>query len=180
MFFLLFSLFLSLLSLLISLRRKVTKSIGFLHPFRSIIYFSKLSLYFSDAGGGGERVLWTMIKTLQSRYPTTKLMLFSSFNGNNENIMQNLISRQFGLPLSLDAFTIQRLRLAYLLDPKYHPLCTLFSQNIASIILVSELLLKSKEWPHVIIDTHGLPFCYPIFWLVGIKVITYLHYPIIR
>jgi alpha-1,2-mannosyltransferase len=49
--------------------------VGFFHPYWYAMNLSRLTL--SNAGGGGERVLWTAIKSIQKEFPEVISVVYS-------------------------------------------------------------------------------------------------------
>lgn len=47
--------------------KQIPFCVGFFHPF-------------SDSGGGGERVLWTIIQIFQTHYPKISIILYTGYN----------------------------------------------------------------------------------------------------
>lgn len=74
----------------IAKRGSAIKSIAIFHPF----WYNKLHTNYviylgSDAGGGGERVLWTAIGAIQNAYPGIKIFIYTAKNDlPAESIMQ--------------------------------------------------------------------------------------------
>ena len=57
-----------------------------------------------------------------------------------------------------------------------YPYLTILGQSLGSMVLGLESLLRRP--PHVVVDTTGYAFTYPIFrWLGGCTVVSYTHYP---
>ncbi|KAH7645900.1 GDP-Man:Man(3)GlcNAc(2)-PP-Dol alpha-1,2-mannosyltransferase-like protein [Dermatophagoides farinae] len=143
------------------------KVVAFFHPF-------------CNAGGGGERVMWSAIKALHQRYPQHCYIIYSD----NYNVQPLTIVRKasqtFQLDLAVEEMKVHfiQLRLCWLLLAKYYPIFTLLGQNIGSFIVGLEAMLRCP--PDIYIDTMGASFTYPLFRLVGsAKVATYTHYPMI-
>lgn len=67
-----------------------------------------------------------------------------------------------------------------LLNAYSYPAFTLLMQSIGSMVLGLEAILWSVELPHLLIDTMGYAFVYPLFkYHKEIKVACYVHYPTI-
>lgn len=81
--------------------------------------------------------------------------------------------------MNLDAsIHFVELRTCSLLAPHLYPVFTLLGQNLGSLIVGLEALIRCP--PDVLIDTMGASFIYPIFrFLSSSKIISYTHYPII-
>lgn len=150
-------------------------SLAFLHP------------NFSDFGGG-EKVLWEMIKALSlykknsnntNSNPITKIYIL----GNNKYSLSDVqlkLKDIFNISLDkcfFDINTLQVVRLTStcLLSPKNY--ITMFLQIIGQVILAFEIALKVNS--KYILDTTGLPFTYYLLKLFGFNVSAYIHYPFI-
>lgn len=69
-----------------------------------------LILEISDAGGGGERVLWTMINTLQGKLATLPITLFTGFQSgiNSDNLQELIMVRpHFVQPIYIYRFLLE-------------------------------------------------------------------------
>ncbi|KAJ1964488.1 asparagine-linked glycosylation protein [Dispira parvispora] len=162
-------------------RRRVTNSspstsdpaehpllVGFFHPY-------------CNAGGGGERVLWTALHALQQN-PGYAQAHFLVYTGDTNVTTQDIIDRvkdQFNLALDSDRLTFVFLRKRYLVDDTTYPRFTLVGQSLGSLGLAYEAL--QKVVPDIFIDTMGYAFTYPLVrWLAGrIPIVAYVHYPTI-
>ena len=139
-------------------------TIAFFHPY-------------CNAGGGGERVLWTAIRVLQREHPNLNCVVYTG----DENVTgEDILSR------AKDRFNISLLRpvkFVFLKNRKWveassFPFVTLLGQSLGSIYLGWEALLKFN--PDVFIDTMGYAFTLPIFKYLGdCSVGCYVHYPTI-
>ena len=83
----------------------------------------------------------------------------------------------FGIDLSSYNIELVHLSRVPYIEPQRYPVGTLFFQFLGSILLLHEALSKSP--PSILFDTHGQPFGYFLAKLSGIKVIAYVHYPLI-
>lgn len=54
---------------------------------------------------------------------------------------------------------------------------TIFFQALGMLIVGFECILRLK--PDIVIDTQGLAFSYPFFWLAKVPIVAYVHYPFI-
>lgn len=169
LFYLFLSIFLYFSYFLIRVRlSRSKKSIGFLHPYW---YFS-----FSNSGGGGERVLWTSIKALLSETSSHRIFIYS---GGSEDLNQVLekVYKVFGIQIPPTNLQLIHLNKVPYIEAKKYPIGTLFFQFLGSIVLMHEIL--SKRPPSLLIDTHGQPFGYFLAKLSGVRVMSYVHYPLI-
>ncbi|KAJ1741676.1 asparagine-linked glycosylation protein [Coemansia sp. RSA 1821] len=137
---------------------------GFFHPY-------------PNAGGGGERVLWTMIKAIQEKYPFIVSVIYSGDNIDRDALLGN-VKAKFGLDINPNTVYIVELKWRSWVDHKY-PRLTLMMQSIGSLMLAAEAIHQFV--PDVFIDTVGYAFTYPLVNLLSsnIPIIAYTHYPTI-
>ena len=144
--------------------QKKTVVVGFFHPY-------------CNAGGGGERVLWCGIRSLQRRYGFVNCVVYT---GDCEFSPEQIMSRakeRFNINLERP-ITFVFLRKRRWVEAEMWPLFTLLGQSIGSMLLGFEALLNFV--PDVYIDTMGYAFTYPLFRFIGgCKVGCYVHYPTI-
>ncbi|OTF82885.1 GDP-Man:Man(3)GlcNAc(2)-PP-Dol alpha-1,2-mannosyltransferase-like protein, partial [Euroglyphus maynei] len=143
------------------------KIIAFFHPF-------------CNAGGGGERVLWSAIKALHQQYPHHSYFIYSDRYNLEQSMIVRKASQTFKLDLDVERMNVHfiQLRLCGLLLAKYYPVFTLLGQNVGSLIVGLESMIRCP--PDIYIDTMGASFTYPLFrWFGSAKVATYTHYPMI-
>ncbi|KAB0800124.1 hypothetical protein PPYR_06384 [Photinus pyralis] len=146
-------------------RRKSEKQIvGLFHPY-------------CNAGGGGEKVLWVGLLSLQRKYPDCE---FYVYTGDVEATPQEIVEKvQKNLNVTLE----KNVKFIYLhkrkwLEARMYPYFTLLCQSLGSLYLGFEAL--SLLNPDILIDTMGYTFTLPLFKYVGgCKTGSYLHYPTI-
>jgi hypothetical protein len=149
-----------------------------------------------EQGGGGERVLWCLVHHLATNIPAlssahfyvyTQRPLRVSADRESQRTTSHIellqsVRQTFGINL-LTPDTRERLHFVWLnstgwLDSARYPRLTLLLQALGSVIPAFEAL--SRHNPHVLIDTCGYPFIYPVFALLGgARTVCYTHYPII-
>lgn len=145
--------------------RRQEKSIGIFHPY-------------CNAGGGGERVLWSLIQTIQSRYSDYKVVIYTGDCDVDAAIILRKVESSFKINLGKNKPDFIFLRSRSLVEAKWYPFFTLAGQSLGSVILALEALCKFT--PQYYIDTMGYAFSYPIFRIAaGSKVACYTHYPVI-
>lgn len=138
---------------------------------------------YCSSGGGGERVLWHMIKILLDKYPKHTIYVYAHKNVQYDPLQILLKVRNlFKIDLISDERALERLEfiplsLAPLVEAKKYPFLTLFLQNIMSMFVSMQAAYRLI--PEVYIETIGFTFTLPIFKLASSTVITYVHYPII-
>jgi alpha-1,2-mannosyltransferase len=140
-----------------------------------------VGIFFSDSGGGGERVLWQAVQAIQENHAgkDVKIIIYS---GDRHAQPKDIIARaedRFHVRVTDEIpveFVFARTR--WMVEAKYYPRFTMIGQSFGSICLALECLLK---YPcHVFCDTTGFAFTYPIAKVFfGAKVVCYTHYPTI-
>ncbi len=153
-------------------RNEHCKVISFMHPF-------------CNDCGGGEKVLWMIIKGISEKYTNTseklKINIICGIKDEASVIVNNLRDRfdiKFSKSDSNPILEIEliRLKTAGLLKPKR--LFTMIMQIIGQIIFAFEILTTVHS--DCIIDTTGLPFTYFILGILGrVRLSSYTHYPFI-
>ncbi|KAJ1859191.1 asparagine-linked glycosylation protein [Coemansia sp. RSA 720] len=138
--------------------------VGFFHPY-------------ANAGGGGERVLWTMIKAIQDKYPFVVCVVYAGDSTSLIDLVRGAQSK-FGLRINKDTLHVIELTRRSWVEHKYERM-TLLLQSVASVVLAAEALHAFV--PHVFVDTVGFAFTYPLVSLLSsrIPVVSYTHYPTI-
>ncbi|KAJ2785817.1 asparagine-linked glycosylation protein [Coemansia interrupta] len=139
--------------------------VGFFHPFPA-------------AGGGGERVLWTMIKALQDKYPYMVSVVYSG-DGLDRTALLDQVQAKFGLTIDPRTVHVVELRRRWWVEHKF-PRLTLLLQSLGSVWLAAEAL--NAFHPDVFVDTVGYAFSYPLVRMVcggRVPVVSYTHYPTI-
>ncbi|KAJ1960223.1 asparagine-linked glycosylation protein [Dipsacomyces acuminosporus] len=137
---------------------------GFFHPY-------------PNAGGGGERVLWTMIKAIQDKYPFVVCVIYSGDNVPRDELLLN-VKGKFGLDIRPETIYVAELTKRWWVDHKF-PRFTLLMQSLGSVILASHAM--NKFCPDIFIETVGYAFTYPFIRLLTarIPIVSYTHYPAI-
>ncbi|KTW29878.1 hypothetical protein T552_01082 [Pneumocystis carinii B80] len=139
--------------------------VGFFHPY-------------CNAGGGGERVLWTAIKAIQSEYSHIICVVYTGdINSKKEEILKK--TKEI-FEIELDEKRIQFIYLykRHYVSPERWPYVTLLGQSLGSLILAYEAI--NKCIPNIFIDTMGYAFTYPLISsCLDIPIIAYVHYPTI-
>ncbi|KAF9289961.1 asparagine-linked glycosylation protein [Linnemannia elongata] len=136
---------------------------GFFHPY-------------CNAGGGGERVLWTAIRDIQQKYPHVVSVVYTGDTDVNKQDILERVRTRFNIDLdpSLVGFEFLKKR-SWIEDAKW-PRFTLIGQSIGSMVLGWEAL--KYVVPDIWIDTMGYAFTYPAARLFGgCQVVAYVHYP---
>jgi alpha-1,2-mannosyltransferase len=150
----------------------------------------------SNAGGGGERVLWGAIRIVQKKYPHVMSVVYTGDRDATKEIILSRVEVCFFLvilspcltfELSQNRFSIRldpdRIVFLYLSTRHYvaastWPRFTLLGQSLGSLILAWDAF--NLLVPDVFIDTMGYAFTLPFAkMLFGIPIGAYTHYPTI-
>ncbi|GAA5931002.1 hypothetical protein JCM1841_005453 [Sporobolomyces salmonicolor] len=154
---------------LVNQRGQPRRVVGFFHPY-------------CNAGGGGERVLWTALACMQRRDKDGDVyVVYTGDTGVNKDDMLARVQNRFGITLSHDTLAFIPLRRRYLVEDSTWPRFTLLGQSLGSVLLACEAL-RGREGvvPDVWIDTMGYAFAYPLIkHMCRIPVGSYTHYPTI-
>ncbi|KAJ7160707.1 mannosyltransferase [Mycena filopes] len=139
-----------------------TRVFAFFHPY-------------CNAGGGGERVLWTAIAYIQRTHPDILCVVYTGdITATKASILEKVQSR-FSITLSPTTLHFIFLTRRILVEDSTYPHFTLIGQSLGSICLVAEAL--SLFVPDAYIDTMGYAFTLPVVRLLGIPAGAYVHYP---
>lgn len=139
--------------------------LGFFHPF-------------CNAGGGGERVLWTAIRDVQTDYPDIISVVYTGDTDASKNEILEKVRTRFHINLDEHKLAFVYLHKRYMVEDSQWPHFTLLGQSIGSLFLGWEAMSKLK--PDVYIDTMGYAFTFPLVSILcNIPVTAYVHYPTI-
>ncbi|GAA6015303.1 hypothetical protein JCM11491_001005 [Sporobolomyces phaffii] len=142
--------------------------VGFFHPY-------------CNAGGGGERVLWTALAHMQRTRSTNPKELYVVYTGDRGVTKESMIEKvksRFGITLDPTSLEFVFLKSRYLVEDSTWPRFTLVGQSLGSVLLAIEALWNVV--PDVWVDTMGYAFTYPLVKLAcRIPVGSYTHYPTI-
>lgn len=157
---------------------------GFFHPY-------------SNAGGGGERVLWAAVKATLEQNPQNTCVIYTGFDtkqspteidqdGESLNkpkvadpsSILRTVSLRFGLNFDIKRVVFIYVPKRHLVDPLTWPRATLIGQAFGSSVLAYEAV--SRLLPDVFVDTMGYPFAYPLVnQVTDAPIAAYVHYPVI-
>ncbi len=143
-------------------------SVAFFHPY-------------CDNGNDSEQVLWTAVESMLKKYKNDiQIIIYTGdIDARPEEILQH-VKQHFDIDIEVykSSITFIYLRSRFLLEEKYYKICTSLGQNIGSIIVGFEALIRFI--PDIYIDSTGYAFTYPCFhYLASIPIISYVHCPII-
>jgi len=160
-----FALAVACMRLLFQRRRPKRPTVGFFHPY-------------CNDGGGGERVLWQMVKSIRVAHPKFSCVVFSGdVTASPEQILAKVRGR-FGIDLTAADVSFVFLRTRGCVEARYYPVCTMLGQSLGAVVMALEALQLCN--PHVLLDTMGYSFALPVFHYLG-RCWTgcYVHYPTI-
>ncbi|KAG9396391.1 Glycosyl transferases group 1 [Carpediemonas membranifera] len=127
-------------------------------------------------GGGGERVLWTIVQYLQRYRPQFSLVLYADTDCSVETLTSDA-SAHFGLSINASALRLVRITGLDALRPSRYRIFTLLFQLAVGGALARQALASGR--PDVFLDTHGIPMAYPVAKMAGSRVGTYTHHPFV-
>ncbi|ESK97445.1 asparagine-linked glycosylation alpha-mannosyltransferase-like protein [Moniliophthora roreri MCA 2997] len=139
--------------------------VGFFHPY-------------CNAGGGGERVLWTAIAAIQGNEKDVISVVYSGdIDATKEEIIAKVKSR-FDITLDPAKLIFVFLNSRRMVEDSTWPFFTLLGQSIGSMYLAWEAM--GKLIPDLYIDTMGYAFTFHVVaWVANVPIGAYVHYPTI-
>ncbi|KAH7928759.1 glycosyltransferase family 4 protein [Leucogyrophana mollusca] len=141
------------------------KFVGFFHPY-------------CNAGGGGERVLWAAIASIQRDEPDVISVVYTGDVDATKQTIIDKVQARFAIALQPSSLHFVFLHSRSLVEDSAWPRFTLLGQSLGSMYLVWEAM--SKFIPDLFIDTMGYAFTFHVVsWLGSIPVGAYVHYPTI-
>ncbi|KAK7019909.1 hypothetical protein R3P38DRAFT_1228980 [Favolaschia claudopus] len=139
-----------------------TQTFAFFHPY-------------CNAGGGGERVLWTAIAYIQRTRPEVLCVVYTGDVSATKSSILAKVESRFSITLSPATLHFVFLTRRVLVEDSTYPHFTLIGQSLGSVALVAEAL--SLFVPDAYMDTMGYAFTLPVVRLLGIPAAAYVHYP---
>ncbi|KAJ6542739.1 hypothetical protein B0H19DRAFT_1267957 [Mycena capillaripes] len=130
---------------------------------------------FLNAGGGGERVLWTAIAYIQRTHPELLCVVYTGDTSVTKSSIIEKVQDRFSITLSPTTLHFVFLTRRILVEDSTYPHFTLIGQSLGSVCLVAEAL--SLLVPDAYIDTMGYAFTLPVVRFLGIPAGAYVHYP---
>ncbi|TPP67783.1 Asparagine-linked glycosylation protein 11 [Fasciola gigantica] len=158
------------------LREALRHQYGLSSDFSLVAFFHP----YCTSRGGGERVLWAAIKSMELiKVKPAILVIYTSDSNCIKNRAQVLreVQQTFGFQLDAKAsIHFVLLRGTLLLSPQLYPVLTLAGQALGSVLVGLEALIRCP--PDIFIDTTGFAFILPLAKrLFGAKTAAYVHYP---
>ncbi|KXN82832.1 GDP-Man:Man(3)GlcNAc(2)-PP-Dol alpha-1,2-mannosyltransferase [Leucoagaricus sp. SymC.cos] len=141
------------------------KIVGFFHPY-------------CNAGGGGERVLWTAIASMQRNEPEIISTVYSGDTDAKKMQILDKVKARFDVELDPSKVHFVFLQSRKWVEDSHWPYFTLLGQSLGSIFLAFEAMMLLI--PDLYIDTMGYAFTYYVVSYLGrIPIGAYVHYPTI-
>lgn len=143
------------------------KFVGFFHPY-------------CNAGGGGERVLWTAIAHTQRQHKDIICVVYSGDTDASKTDIINKVKARFAIDLEPSTLHFVYLKSRHLVEDSRWPRFTILGQSMGSIYLAWEAMCEFI--PDLYIDTMGYAFTFPaVTWLTraAVPIGAYVHYPTI-
>ncbi|MFH4982238.1 hypothetical protein AB6A40_008947 [Gnathostoma spinigerum] len=161
--------FLAVIFIMRTRLRKENNVVAFFHPY-------------CNAGGGGERVLWSAINAMHesdtARKYFRRYIVFTGDRDVRPSAFFKKAKERFNIDLDASIVEFIYLKSRPLLEARYYPRFTLAFQTLAGFIVGIEALWFMN--PSIFIDTAGHPATLPLFRFVGgSQVGCYVHYPTI-
>lgn len=133
----------------------------------------------SNAGGGGERVLWAAIRATQKRWPKAVCVVYTGDHDTDRAGIVDRVKDRFGIVLHPPTLVLLYLSTRNLVLASTYPHFTLLGQSLGSLALAYDAFTLLV--PDIFIDTMGyaftLAFCHYLF--LNIPTAAYVHYPTI-
>ncbi|KAJ5172213.1 Glycosyl transferase family 1 [Penicillium capsulatum] len=147
--------------------------IGFFHPF----WFTYEAP--SNAGGGGERVLWEAVRATQKRWPKAICAIYTGDHEVNKATMLERVENRFNIHLHAPTVVLLYLTTRKYVVSSMYPYMTLLGQSMGSLVVAYDAFTLLV--PDIFVDTMGyaftLAFCKWLFPTVPTG--AYVHYPTI-
>lgn len=136
-------------------------------------------MWYSNAGGGGERVLWAAIRATQKRWPEAVCVVYTGDHDFDKTAILKRVKDRFNIHLHPPTVHFLYLTTRHYVLSSTWPRFTLLGQSIGSAILAYDAF--SLLVPDIFIDTMGYAFATALSSLFFPSVPTgaYVHYPTI-
>ncbi|KAL8243805.1 hypothetical protein R6Q59_010063 [Mikania micrantha] len=146
----------------------------------NVLYTANLVLTTtSNAGGGGERVLWAAIAATQQKYPQAICAVYTGDHEIERSSMIKKIKQRFEITLYEPTLHFIYLTQRQAVLASSWPRFTLLGQSFGSVVLALDAL--SILTPDIFVDTMGYAFAVALcrFMLPSVPTGAYVHYPTI-
>lgn len=133
----------------------------------------------SNAGGGGERVLWAAIRATQKRWPKAKIVVYTGDHDVDKSAILERVQNRFNIALHPPTITFLYLTTRSWVLASTWPHFTLLGQSIGSLVMAWDAF--SLLPPDIFVDTMGYAFSLGFSKILFKNVPTgaYVHYPTI-
>lgn len=133
----------------------------------------------SNAGGGGERVLWAAIRATQHRWPKAKCIVYTGDHDVSKDAILARVRSRFNIHLHAPTINFLYLSTCRWVLASTWPRFTLAGQSLGSLILAWDAF--SLLVPDIFIDTMGYAFALGLskFLFPRVPTAAYVHYPTI-
>ena len=140
---------------------------------------TQLTINSSNAGGGGERVLWAAIRATQIRYPGSLCAVYTGDHDVDKAAILLRVKERFNINLHAPSVTFVYLSKRHYVLSTTWPHFTLLGQSLGSLVLGWEALTTLV--PDIFIDTMGYAFILALskFLFPSVPTGAYVHYPTI-
>lgn len=118
--------------------------IGIFHPY-------------CNAGGGGERVLWCAVRSIQTRYPDVHIIVYTGDALPSNELLQNSW-RKFNVKIEDKNIEFVALNTRGWVEASKYPYFTLLGQSLGSMILGFEAMWKAIPGNSFPISHHFVHF----------------------
>lgn len=137
------------------------------------------NLLSSNAGGGGERVLWAAIRATQKRYPKALCVVYTGDHDVDKAAIISNVKNRFNIPLNPPRLIFLYLSTRDFLLASRWPYFTLLGQSIGSLIVGWDAF--NLLAPDIFVDTMGYAFTLALstFLFPDVPTGAYVHYPTI-
>jgi len=140
---------------------------------------SNVFVEYSNAGGGGERVLWAAIRATQKRWPEATCIVYTGDHDVDKGDILKRVKERFNIHLHPPTIHFLYLTTRHYVLSSTWPRFTLLGQSIGSLILAWDAF--SLLVPDVFVDTMGYAFALALssFFFPTVPTGAYVHYPTI-
>lgn len=146
-------------------RLQGVQTVGFFHPYCA-------------AGGGGERVLWCAVHSVQQEHKDLQCVVYTGDIEVSDSEMLASAESRFGVRLRPESVHFAKLTKRRWVEASTWPRFTLLGQSVGSLLLAWEALCS--YCPTIMVDSMGYAFTFPLFVIIGgCRMGCYVHYPTI-
>ena len=147
--------------------------------FFSLVLTNSYSFSSSNAGGGGERVLWEAVRATQKRWPKAICAIYTGDANIGKAAMLERVESRFNIQLHAPTIVLLYLSTRKYVNSSMYPHMTLLGQSLGSLVVAYDAF--NLLVPDIFIDTMGYAFTLAFCKLMFPHVATgaYVHYPTI-